>query len=248
MKPKAKLKIAVDVLMTLGLLFLMGYQLWGDVAHEWAGAGMFVLFLLHHALNGTWYRGIVKGKYTPARVLQLVIDLLVFLSMVGLMVSGVILSTHVFAFLPISGGTGFARVLHMAVSHWGFVLMSLHLGLHWGMFVGMARKSLNLRPSRMRRVVLNLLGAGVTVYGLAAFVRRDLLTYMLVRTQFVFLDFGEPILRFYLDYLAMMGAFIFLSHSISRFLRWRRNPARQPAQPEPDGQIQDVRSKKIANG
>lgn len=28
---------------------------------------------------------------------------------------------------------------------------------------------------------------------------------MLVRTQFVFLDFGEPKLRFYLDYLAMMG-------------------------------------------
>lgn len=52
MKPKAKVKIAVDVLMTLGLLFLMGYQFWGDVAHEWAGAGMFVLFILHHALNG----------------------------------------------------------------------------------------------------------------------------------------------------------------------------------------------------
>ena len=47
MKPKAKVKIAVDVLMTLGMLFLMGYQFWGDVAHEWAGAGMFVLFILH---------------------------------------------------------------------------------------------------------------------------------------------------------------------------------------------------------
>ena len=55
MKPKAKVKIAVDALMTLGMLFLMGYQFWGDVAHEWAGAGMFVLFILHHALNGGWY-------------------------------------------------------------------------------------------------------------------------------------------------------------------------------------------------
>lgn len=248
MKPKAKLKIAVDVLMTLGLLFLMGYQLWGDVAHEWAGAGMFVLFILHHALNGAWYRGIAKGKYTPARVLQLVIDLLVFLSMAGLMVSGVILSTHVFAFLPISGGTGFARILHMAVSHWGFVLMSLHLGLHWGMFVEMARKALSLRPSRTRQVLFNLLGAGVTVYGLTAFLRRDLLTYMLVRTQFVFLDFSEPILQFYLDYLAMMGAFIFLAHSVSRILRRQRKPACQPVQPEPDDQAQDIQDRKIANG
>ena len=50
-KPKAAVKLAVDVLMTLGLLFLMGYQFWGDFAHEWAGTGMFVLFLLHHVLN-----------------------------------------------------------------------------------------------------------------------------------------------------------------------------------------------------
>lgn len=248
MKPKAKLKIAVDVLMTAGLLFLMGYQLWGDVAHEWVGAGMFLLFLLHHGLNGTWYRSIVKGKYTPARIFQLVIDLLVFLAMVGLMASGVILSSHVFAFLPISGGTGFARILHMAASYWGFVLMSLHAGLHWGMFLGMGRKVLNLRPSRVRQILLFLLGVGITVYGLAAFARRDLATYMLVQTQFVFLDFGEPIHRFYLDYLAMMGAFIFLAYSVSIILRRQGKPAHQLMQLEPDGQTLDGKDRKITNG
>ena len=51
MKPKSKIKLAVDLLMTLVLLFLMGYQLWGDTAHEWAGAGMLVLFIGHHLLN-----------------------------------------------------------------------------------------------------------------------------------------------------------------------------------------------------
>ena len=33
--------------MTLGLMFLMGYQFWDGAVHEWAGAGMFLLFLLH---------------------------------------------------------------------------------------------------------------------------------------------------------------------------------------------------------
>lgn len=51
------------------------------------------------------------------------------------------------------------------------------------------------------------------------FIRRDLLTYMLLKTQFVFLDFSEPIPLFYLDYLAMMGAFIFLADSASKLLR-----------------------------
>lgn len=59
------------------------------------------------------------------------------------------------------------------------------------------------------------------MYGLIAFLRRDLITYMLVRTHFVFFDFSEPIPLFYLDYLAMMGTFIFLAYSISRLLRKR---------------------------
>ena len=126
MNAKAKLKIVLDVAMTLALLFLMGYPWWGDVAHEWAGAGMFALFIAHHILNAGWWRSLGKGRYTPARVFQLVIDLLVLLAMLGLMVSGVMLSNHVFAFLPISGGMSFARLLHMASAYWGFVLMSLH--------------------------------------------------------------------------------------------------------------------------
>lgn len=161
MKPKAKVKIAVDVLMTLGMLFLMGYQFWGDVAHEWAGAGMFVLFILHHALNGGWYKSLFRGKYSPARIFQLVIDLLVFLDMLGLMVSGVILSNHVCAFLPIQGGMSFARTLHMLASFWGFLLMALHLGLHWNVFLGMARNALAFqKPSWRRTIVLNVPGRG----------------------------------------------------------------------------------------
>ena len=220
MKPKAIIKTAIDILMTLALLFLMGYQFWGDAAHEWAGAGMFLLFILHHILNGNWYESLFKGKYTPFRIFQLIVDILVFLAMLGLMVSGIMLSGRVFAFLGIRGGMSFARLLHMAASHWGFVLMALHLGLHWGMFMGMAGKALKLRsPSRLRKVLLPVLGAGIAVYGLTVFIQRDFLTYMLLQTQFVFLDFSESVPLFYLDYLAMTGTFVFLAHYISRLLK-----------------------------
>ena len=220
MKPKAKIKIVIDALMSFGLLFLMGYQFWGDVAHEWAGALMFLLFIAHHALNGSWYKNLLHGKYSPVRVFQLLVDLLVFLAMIGLMVSGIMLSNHVFAFLDIHGGMSFARLLHMSASHWGFVLMALHLGMHWGMFMGLAKKALHMKESsRVRKILLPILGIGIAVYGLVVFIQRGLLTYMLVRTQFVFLDFSEPIPLFYLDYFAMMGAFIFLAYYISKLLR-----------------------------
>lgn len=229
MKPKAIIKIVIDVLMTLGLLFLMGYQFWGDAAHEWAGAGMFLLFILHHVLNGNWYKSLFKGRYTPSRIFQVVVDLLVFLAMIGLMVSGIMLSNHVFSFLNIHGGMSFARLLHMAASHWGLVLMALHLGLHWGIFLGLAKKALHLKQtSRVRKILLPVLGAGIAIYGLIVFLRRGLLTYMLLQTQFVFLDFGEPVPFFYLDYLAMMGAFIFLAYYVSALLRkWSGKRAAQ---------------------
>lgn len=139
MKPKSKIKLAVDLLMTLVLLFLMGYQLWGDTAHEWAGAGMLVLFIGHHLLNLSWYKNLFRGKYTGIRVLSVVVDLALLAVMLCLMASGIMMSRHVFAFLPIDGGMGTARLVHMAGCYWGFVLMALHLGLHWSMMMGRIR-------------------------------------------------------------------------------------------------------------
>ena len=99
MKKSLKVKISIDILMTLLLLFLMGYQFWGDFAHEWAGAAMFVLFLAHHILNRSWYRNLFRGKYSPRRVLQLLINIALTAVMAGMMVSGIMLSRHVFTFL-----------------------------------------------------------------------------------------------------------------------------------------------------
>lgn len=220
MKPKAILKIVIDTLMSLGLLFLMGYQFWGDVAHEWAGAGMFLLFIAHHILNAGWHKKLLHGKYSPFRVFQSAVDLLLFLAMIGLMISGIMMSNHVFAFLNIHGGMSVARLMHMAASHWGFVLMALHLGIHWGMFMGIAKKALKLKTlPRARKFLLPIFGAVIAFYGLTVFIRRDLLTYMLVRTQFVFMDFSELIWLFYLDYLAMMGTFVFVAYYASKLLR-----------------------------
>ena len=181
---------------------------------------MFLLFILHLILNVNWYKSLFKGRYTPSRIFQIIVDVLVFFAMIGLMVSGIMLSNHVFGFLNIHGGMSFARLTHIAASHWGFVLMALHLGLHWGMFLGMARKTLKLRQlSRVRKILLPVLETGIAIYGLIVFIQRDLLTYMFLQTEFVFLDFGESIPLFYLDYLAMMGAFIFLAYYISMLLK-----------------------------
>lgn len=46
MKQKAKIKIGIDILMTLALLFLMGYQFYDDAMHEWVRECLFCLLFI----------------------------------------------------------------------------------------------------------------------------------------------------------------------------------------------------------
>lgn len=216
MKKKFVCKIVIDVIMTVLLLLLMARQITGDSAHEWLGACMLVLWIAHHILNRSWYSQLFKGKYTPGRILQTVTDFAVLLSMLGLMVSGIILSREVFAFLPISGGIALARQLHMLSAFWGFVLMALHLGLHWNMILGMARKALGPVDSKGLRILLPVIAAAVAGYGVYAFLKNQFLSYMFLTSHFVFYDYEKPAILFFAEYMAIMGLFIFLAHYGSR--------------------------------
>ncbi len=135
--------------MTLALLVLMGYHLWGDVLHEWwVGAGMLLLFLAHHILNGHWYKALGKGKYSAMRIVTLCVDTLVLVAMLAQMYSGIVMSRYVFDFLPSGGGMALARRLHILGAYWGYILLSLHLGLHWNMILGLSRKAMGLKGHR----------------------------------------------------------------------------------------------------
>ena len=232
MKAKTIIKTAIDVIMTVALMLVMGYQFWGEAAHEWIGAGMFVLFIAHHILNIGWYKSLFKGKYSPARIFRLAVDILVFADMLCLMISGIIMSRYVFSFVDISGGMSFARSLHIIATHWGFVLMALHLGLHWNMVIGAMRKLFKpKKPSKPRTVILTAVSAIIAGYGAYVFFKRDFLTYMLLKSPFVFLDYDEPKTLFYLDYTALMGTFVFISHYILKLLnainRRKNDPAKE---------------------
>ena len=142
MKPTLKIKIAVDVAMSVSMLLLMAYGLVGESAHEWIGMGMFALFVAHHVLNRRWIQAVPRGCYTPLRIVQTTLIVLIFLCMVGSMISGIVLSRHVFAFLPRHGGYELAQQVHILCAYWGFVCMSLHLGFHCSIMIAMASKHL----------------------------------------------------------------------------------------------------------
>lgn len=191
--------------MTVLLFLLMAFMLTEQEIHEWLGAGSLVLFIAHHVLNRKWLGNLGNGTYTPFRIFQTILTALVFLSMLGSMVSGIMMSRYVFAFLSIRGGMAFARMLHMLCAYWGFIFLSAHLGLHWGMMMGLLRKAAGLKAANpTRTVILQVLACGIAVYGGYAFWKHHIADYLFLRSMFVFFDYEQPPMQFLTEYLTMM--------------------------------------------
>ena len=210
MKIKVRIKWILDVLMTIALFFLMGYQFWGETIHEWIGAGMLVLFIAHQICNLNWYKNLFRGRYHVTRTVWCIIDILTLAAMLVLMYSGITMSRHVFAFLPMRGGMALARRLHILGSYWGYLLMSLHLGLHWRMVLNVFGKR---RAAQKKYSITGfMISLIIAAYGMYAFIKRYFRTYLFLRSEFVFLDYDEPRLLFLMDYLALMGVCIFIIH------------------------------------
>lgn len=227
MKPKMMIKIAVDFGMTAVLVFLMTYELIGQATHEWLGVTMFVLFIVHHVLNRKWIQNIFKGHYTASRTLQTVFVICILFMMLGSMVSGIVLSQTVFSFLQIHGGSFLARKLHMVCAYSGYILMSVHFGLHWGMMIGIVKKHFQKQQKKIvwgfRLAALLLVG-----YGAFAFIKRDIGNYMVLKHHFVFFDFEEPLIFFLLDYIAVMALFVFIGYYLTLILKWYSQKKKMP--------------------
>lgn len=218
MKAKLKVKMFIDLLMTVFLLMLMTYQITGEKLHEWIGAGMLVLFLTHNLLNIRWYGSLFKGKYKPLRIFRTAVNIAVLATMFALAYSGIVMSRHVFSALPINGGMATARIMHLAGSYWGFVLMSVHLGLHLGMITGMFNKHFVRKKSVVFLWILRLTAVLIAVYGAVCFYQADILSYMFLKVEFAFLAYDKSAALIFTEYMAMMELWVLIAYYVSKML------------------------------
>ena len=185
----------------------MAYELIGSSLHEWIGLAMFVLFVCHHLLNRGWYKNLFRGSYTPMRLLQTILAGLVLLTMLGAMVSSVPhfpgsvrLSAHQRRAKPWPDAAPSVRLLGLCAA----LAASGHpLAEH----DGHGRAAVQALPPPAAGY-LQAAGALAALYGLYAFFHRSIPTYLFLQSQFVFFDFEEPLIFFFLDYLAAMGLFV----------------------------------------
>lgn len=229
--------MTIDITMTILSIILMGgnYLFPADLIHEILGVGLFVLWGLHIALNRRWYGAIFKGKYNPYRVMQTIINCCILICTIFLMISGIILSNHIFTFLNIQGGLGFARIAHLLASHWYYLFMSLHIGLHVGVIANKMRHPapINCHPEldsgshaeempkqvrhdKLRKIIPRIILALVCAYGIYAFIARGVWKYLILQQQFFFFDLERGYILFAIDYISIIILFATLSHLLAK--------------------------------
>ena len=195
------------------LLLLMAFQVTEQLAHEWLGITMFVLTIVHQVLNRKYYAAIFKGKYSPLRIFQLIVNILLLLTFVCTALSGMMMSRFAMPFMNGILPSSIVRQGHLALSHWSFVLMGLHLGLHFGIVMSKLR-------NRTVKIILGTVMTGIAVYGFYLFFKSDMLNYMLFKNPFAFLDYDKAWGLVLLENLAMLLAWAFAAYLLSLFLRF----------------------------
>ena len=215
MTNKQKLKIIIDLVMSITLLLLMLFQITGQQVHEYLGIMMLVLFLGHNILNWKWYRHLFKGKYKFYRCIQTILNISILMMMLGLGYSGMVMAQYVP--FSISGSISLARRLHLACSYWGFVLMSMHLGMHLRQMMNMFKKYIHLKTNVLK--IIKLMIVIICLYGIYCFIQNNMISYMLLINEFVFFDFEKNTFIVLLEYLSMMILWINIGYLITNKIK-----------------------------
>ncbi|MBL5828193.1 MULTISPECIES: DUF4405 domain-containing protein [Serratia] len=204
MKAKYKFQVVQDIVMMIILLSLMGFHLWGESIHEWLGMVFLMFLFLHNGLNIHWFRKLVQGRYSAFRFMQVSVNLLLVLLLLSAIISGLMLSKHLLPDLPIHSSSDLVRKVHMTSVHWGQIIIAVHLGMHWKMLANFFAKVWNISPlSFLSTRLMPAIFFSITVYGLHAFICRNLLPYLLLQVDFAFFNFEESTVFFYFDFFAI---------------------------------------------
>lgn len=214
MHAKQKSRMSIDLAIIALMPLLMAYSLVGETTHEWLGIAMAALFILHHLLNLGWYRSLFRGRYTAFRIALTIVNILLLADFLLLFYSGVDLSKRLLPFLPELGSASLSRILHLSGSHWGLVLMSVHLGLHMSRFATLFQK---------HRRIWSALICLTAFYGCYAFVANAFPSYLLPTSEYLFFDGSRPLVRLLADSCTIMVLFALLGHITARLTQHKMN-------------------------
>jgi hypothetical protein len=212
MSLKFVLKLLIDIVFTVLLLCALMYRATGDTAHEWIGVSVCVVCIAHNALNWKWYKNIFKGAYNLRRSVLTAVNLLLALAMVTLIITGMLHSRTVLAFLHLPGDM-LIRQIHTTVAYWCLPLVGTHLGLNWGVILNAFHKMAKINgENRTRKIIIRVLAFALAAFGVWSSFDRDMFSKLFLGFSFDYWPEERPAILFFAVNLSIMGVYVFVTY------------------------------------
>ena len=190
-------RLVLPAAMAVLLLLALAYCWLENLPHEIFGTVLFALLGWHLALNRTWFRNLLRGRYDTRRTITLVLHLLLIASMLVLLITSVVISKSAFEFLPIPDRI-YLRDVHWFAAYWVVVIVGLHLGLHWTRVMAMVRTTLRLSPGNSAgTLVLRFAAAIMAGFGVWSFTVLSVWAKLTFTYSLDFWDFNASVTPFF---------------------------------------------------
>lgn len=208
-----KQKRILDFVMLVLLLIAMAYPKTEPIIHEVIGIALGICFVIHHLLNRNWYRSVFKGKYPILKKIYIAVNFLLLIDILLIMLSGLTMSQLLPAFNFMS--FSLARKLHLVFTYWGFILMAVHLGLHSQVMLRPIRKRFKNRSV----LVYYVIPYGLVVIGIVLFIKNQLISHLLMLSDYVFIDEATGLFQYIIEYLGIFSLFVILTYYVIKSIK-----------------------------
>ncbi|MBY5395367.1 DUF4405 domain-containing protein [Rhizobium leguminosarum] len=220
MSPFFVIRLVLDFTAAGLLLAALAYWWLDNTSHELIGTGMFILLLSHNVFNRRWWTRLPKAARGRPNLLTIASNISIALAISTLLVTSVLISRAMFAFLPVSGGPT-AREIHILAAYWAFILAAVHLGLHWSMIMTVTGRLLRVSaPRPIRTAALRAAAGAIAAWGIYSTFVMGIGDRLIARPSIDFWDFQESTIGFFLHHIAILGACGCAAHYAAVWLRW----------------------------
>lgn len=207
-----KVKIIVDILMTIVFILLMCNQVTEAFAHEILGVSVFILFIIHQILNINFYKNIFKGKYNKLRVAFIIINILLLVMMIIMIISSLMVSQYLFRKLDI-GSVSLGRMLHVLAGYSIYMLIGLHLGLHYNSLIKLKKEN---------KIILNVfLILFAVIFGINGFIRKEFIQKITLQSLYPLYS-DDSAIMFFIDYIGIFIMFMMIGYGILNLLSLKK--------------------------
>lgn len=205
-------RLLLDLIAAGLVIACLAYWWLDNLSHELMGTALFVLVIVHNVFNRRWYGGLRRGRWDAPRMINLATIIGLGLAMLVLLVTSVLISRDLFAFLALDGAFA-VREIHMFAAYWLVLILAGHLGTRWAVVMNACRSLFGIGgPNPARTLALRCAALAVVLWGANSSFEMTFGSKLMLTYTLDMWDFNERTLLFFANYASIVGMYAAIIH------------------------------------